>query len=136
MIKLLILLINLNCYGQMPIQTTNAINIVAFWYQVFDTNVTGYYFYNGTNKIDCGTTTYCYYSYTGCPPVIAVSAYYADKVESPLCYMSNGITPVKMMTLKLNHPCAIGSTNMQDWYPITNVLVPCDKQQEFFRVVQ
>lgn len=139
MIRLLILLISFNCYGQpIPQQdsNTNVFNKLATWARPYDPNTVGFYFYQGTNKIDCGTTTYQYFSYTGCTPILAVSGYDINKRESQLIYQSNTLSANQTVLLKLNHPCAIGSTNLNDWYPITNVLVPCNKPQEFFRVIQ
>lgn len=137
MIKLFIILISTSCYGQMPLQNTNQVikEYQAVWEMPLYDNVGMFYLYIGTNKIDCSTNTYYRFWWTNQLPICSITSYDTNGNESYCVYETN-ITSVQMIPLTLNHPCAIGSTNLHDWYPITNVLVPNNKPQEYFRVIQ
>lgn len=131
------LITSTKAHGQiMPQLVTNQITqYQTSWEMPFDTNVEGFYFYLGTNKIDVGSNTYFRYCVTGCIPVVAVSSYDISRNESAKVCETNTYI-MSMFSLTLNHPCAIGTTNMHDWYPVTNVLVPMNKKQEFFRIIK
>lgn len=135
---LFLMFLVLICNAQPTLQFSTNSSISQYrivWENNSFTNLGGFYAYIGTNKIDCGLNTSYDFYLTGCVPVCAVSAYDINRNETPLAYESNNIVP-RMLQLNTPSPVIIGSTNLRDWYDVTNVLVPCNKPREFFRVIQ
>lgn len=104
------------------------------WYPSADTNVTGYFLYDGTNQIDCGLFTYKWMLTTNCN--FAVTAYNSDGLESDKVFSSQD-SNIPTIIIKLKSPIQVLNTSadLLNWQPymLSTVTILCTNQQQFFK---